>query len=524
MFGIKPRHHGPSQLRSSAPIFAALCQGRSSDEKKAIGKTFEPQAPFVDSASYMIDGRKEVIHTAMPFAVAAVRHGDLDLFHGMVANDSFFLRVPYSESLKRQEYEGAELPKACACEALAHGRLDIFDAIESAAKSRIDLKPSQSSLTRQESGQLAASFLRLDIRSFEEMLSSLARSPERDQHILSLSFERVAGLLAPDVNLHQPKMRSRICKQWLDAAIEHGNEPAARSAIACGAEINSRHILGMARNGLLELAGELAPSAPLEAASSRQTRNPPSAEPETVCEAFADSLSHSMRPIADGFLAWNDPSSTSREWSWAEFSDHAPKIREMALLALAGSFDIPGQTANRIAKAKAEIFSCVRALGKAMPDGASFVAELAAMEPQAPATAAELIFIARAWPQDLEQALLLAPPAEVDEFTKSLIRLHADPKNKSGLRPPAPDAPSDWEAAHFQRAISRWDNSEAKANNLGESLFVIYDRQHLMTSDAREDLLDYISRNENMSVAFEARSISLSASTASKSRKGPLRV
>lgn len=525
MFGTHYRYNSLPNLSSASAIFVGLCQGRTAKEKFDIGFACDPRMTFSDSKAYIIDRREETFHSSMPFAVAAARHGDVDLFRGLLASPSFFWRIPFSEKNSREEHQGKTLAEACACEALARGHFEMFDGVVAAARiaSAQDLEHRHE--RGRESSSSATHFLEMNMASVEYIFDWLSLGPERDAGKLAEAFGRVASLAnAEHSQAGGPNFDQRLSQLWLDAATSHGNEAAARSAISLGATVNQHDVFIMAQNGLLDLAREFAAQAKPESQQARQRRR--ASDEHTVCEAIASSLCHALPSVASGMETWRDPSDGAREMTWAIFSDNHAAIRKMALFALAGSFDSPGQDASKIAEAKQEIVSYCRALAVGMPNGHEFLAELAAMNSEAPTTSEELLFQARISPENLGQGLALAPQANVDALLNSVIKIHANARKFTKAPPPAaPKGSSARDRAHYEREHSRWASTKASSDKIEESLFIIYNHQQLLSANGRDGLVDYLSRTSGMAQAYEARALRLVLpSAAPKSNKGPLRV
>lgn len=524
MFGTPYRYNSLPKLSSSSAIFAGLCYGRTPKEKFDIGNACDPRVTFSDSKTYLIDGREETFHTSMPFAVAAARHGDLNLFLGVVASPHFFWTIPYSERNDRQEHVGKTLAEACACEAFARGHLEMFDGIVAAAK-LASAKDLQHKHDRDRHSLSAAThFLEMNMTSVEYIFDWLSLGSERDTGKLAEAFERIATLVSSEFGQKGlPNLRQRLSQLWLDAGLAHGNEAAARSAISLGAAVGQRDVFLMAQNGLLDLAREFAPKAAPETKQSRERRR--GSNEDTICEAISSSLGCSLPNVANGMESWRDPREGGREMTWAIFSDNHADIRKMAVLALAGSFDSPGQDAAKIAAAKKEIVSYCRALAVGMPNGHEFVAELATMDSQAPATPEELLFLARISPENLGPSFARAPQKTMDALLNGVMKLHANARKFAKSPPLAPKGSLERDLAHYEREHSRWASTKAVSDKIEESLFIIYNHQPLLSASGRDDLLDYVSRTPGMAEAYEARALSLSTpNSAARSGKGPLRV
>ena len=220
MFGTPYRYNSLPKLSSSSAIFAGLCYGRTPKEKFDIGNACDPRVTFSDSKTYLIDGREETFHTSMPFAVAAARHGDLNLFLGVVASPHFFWTIPYSERNDRQEHVGKTLAEACACEAFARGHLEMFDGIVAAAK-LASAKDLQHKHDRDRHSLSAAThFLEMNMTSVEYIFDWLSLGSERDTGKLAEAFERIATLVSSEFGQKGlPNLRQRLSQLWLDAGL-----------------------------------------------------------------------------------------------------------------------------------------------------------------------------------------------------------------------------------------------------------------------------------------------------------------
>lgn len=501
-------------LFSAAPLLAALVTGKTPEEARALGASIPPWQIISDPIVYMDHGAQRASHRLMFIAIAAVIDGQFDLLDGMSSRLDFFSDAPIHEMRESVLHSQSSILMACAFEAMGHGQFKMLAMLEASALAEEQRLFSLDS--RGDGGRDGQTILDLRDRDREHFLRLLSNAP-------SLCSAQLLEGYAWIFKLTAPHSRQNLPNDWLAIACEAGNSEAVMAALSLGAKPEPFHVLSAAQRGALDAAASMAllsNKTPPQRAGSKTTlhaqrqagRDSVDPSRSSVVEAMEESYAHTLEYVAQGATEWRSPYDTSRESTWADYSDNRDAIHRACLMGLEGAFDSLHDDPVALARAKARLASHARAFcSLGQPGDETRLTQIEQAHPGAKPLEEELALLARVGSARLADALGQTDQAEGSKFALALEKYHATAA-ASAQRPMA-----------RHHSPERAQSMQTNRDHLQAALFACHERESsILDAPARNQFRTYLEK-AGLSVAFDRQALEMSSPLPAK-RNRPLKV
>ena len=344
---------------------AALCQGRSPEEIRALGEQMDPHEPVMCSRRVKYFGDPGAwASVQMPAAALAARLGLGDLALGMARSDLFWERGYADENRIQKEHDNKPLAAAVLCEALRNGDLGLAKEITQAAQDaaqRLSGRRAQFELELGVQwtgwrGELGAPFFWLGLA--EGRISAKAYKE-------SLEWLLSQALSGAKPGREEEDLRQRTLDAFLSQCCSEGRSQGARAAMDLGAKPSRSCMLELLGNGQEEMARACAQAG--REGRGRDERGSGEKDSKAACKdsvaAAGRMWRFALERIAQG--AWEDRDPRyGREVFWADYCDRGARLLEMATDLFRGAYEWPGDVPDkegRLLAAQAASVFCLRA-------------------------------------------------------------------------------------------------------------------------------------------------------------------